>query len=279
MTHRVFSRNASSSRAIPTKKLASTEIVLPLRWGKNQPGMQASLENLSPEDAVKAEAIWRRMAQTCLEGVQELTDLGLHKQWANRPLEWFTNIDVVLTSSEWNNFFQLRDHKDAFPEIEALAKEMKRQLSLSSPRQLAPNEWHLPYLTTEERAQYKAESELAEDPLNKWEAGLKWAKLSTARCARVSYLKHDNTNPVFEEDMALFKRLVGSIPIHASPTEHQAWVEDIHAVSTPGDSFSSKKLDQYLAELRTSNFDHPWVQHRKYVECKMEYSNTTISEI
>ena len=47
------------------------------------------------------------------------------------------------------------------------------------------------------------------------------AMVSAARCARVSYLKHDGTAPSITEDLALFERLAGNAPIHASPLEHQ----------------------------------------------------------
>jgi len=44
MTHRCFSRNARSSRAVPVQRLineAEANPVIPWHWGKNQPGMQA----------------------------------------------------------------------------------------------------------------------------------------------------------------------------------------------------------------------------------------------
>ncbi|HPC20463.1 MAG TPA: hypothetical protein PL039_09725, partial [Kiritimatiellia bacterium] len=91
MTHRLFSRNASSSRAVPSKRLRALEREYPLWWGANIPGMQAG-GKLSDEQGAKAKAIWDRMADACIEGVAELAELGLHKQWANRPLEWFTSI-------------------------------------------------------------------------------------------------------------------------------------------------------------------------------------------
>ena len=47
-------------------------------------------------------------------------------------------------------------------------------------------------------------------------------QMSAARCARVSYLKHDNTKPNVEDDIALYHRLITSKPSHASPIEHQA---------------------------------------------------------
>jgi thymidylate synthase ThyX len=217
MTHRVFSRNASSSRAIPVNKLVQKsldEMVFPIRWGLNQPGMQANEQELEGERLEKAKLIWKRMAEFCANGVLELADLGLHKQWANRPLEWFGHIEVVVTATEWENFYHLRDHKDAQPEIRELAQLMRKAQNESQPKlriglnEDDPYSWHLPYVTAEERAQHSV-------------ADL--VRMSTARNARVSYLTHDKKEPDVELDIALHERLVGGEPIHASPTEHVAF--------------------------------------------------------
>jgi thymidylate synthase ThyX len=216
LTHRVFSRNASSSRAVPVAKLVEmslAEMVEPIRYGKNQAGMQASKANLEGEALARARAIWRSMAETCAAGAKELAELGLHKQWANRPTEWFGNIRVLATATEWDNFFELRDHPDAQPEIRALAQAMLVAMGGSNPAFRSYNEndvdnWHLPYVTPEER--------LARDA-NPWML----AEISAARCARVSYLTHDGQQPDMQKDKELFERLAGSRPLHASPTEHQ----------------------------------------------------------
>lgn len=215
MTHRVFSRNASSSRAIPVKKLselALAEMVEPIQWGKNQAGMQAKNEELVGDDLDKAKEIWRNMAKFCADGAQQLAELGLHKQWANRPLEWFSNINVVLTTTERSNWDELRYHPDAQPEIYHLAKIMREVTMESTPKVLKEGDWHVPYVS---------ESEIKR--LN--DDGSAWydiAKISAARCCRVSYLKHDGTEPSIKEDLELFERLAGSKPAHMSPLEHCA---------------------------------------------------------
>lgn len=216
MTHRVFSRNASSSRAIPVEKLVQKsldEMVMPIVWGKNQAGMQASDEVLTGEKLHQAKLVWKRMAEYCADGVRELAELGLHKQWANRPLEWFGNIEVVVSATEWVNFYNLRMHKDAQPEIRHLAELMWAAHSSSEPvKRLSDaddvNNWHLPYITQDERNTLPIED---------------LVRMSTARCARVSYLTHDKLKPDVELDIALHERLVGGKPIHASPTEHIAY--------------------------------------------------------
>ena len=151
MTHRVFSRNASSSRAIPSRRLGALEREYPLRWDANIPGMQAGTP-LAPEQATRAKAIWDRMADACAAGVAELAELGLHKQWANRPLEWFTSISVLVSATTFDNFFGLRWHPDAQPEIQELARQMYHALHASTPRRLAPGQWHLPYVAADEEA-------------------------------------------------------------------------------------------------------------------------------
>ena len=146
MTHRLFSRNASSSRAIPSRRLSALEREYPLRWDANIPGMQAGVP-LSAEQAAKAKAIWDRMADACAAGVAELAEIGLHKQWANRPLEWFTSISVLVSATEFDNFFGVRWHPDAQPEIQELARHMHDAIRASTPRPVEPDLWHLPFVS------------------------------------------------------------------------------------------------------------------------------------
>ena len=179
MTHRMFSRNASSSRAVPSRRLRALEREYPLWWGTNIPGMQSGAR-LSEEQAAKCRAIWQRMADVCVEGVAELAEIGLHKQWANRPLEWFTSISVLVSGTAFANFFGVRWHADAQPEIQELAKLMFAAMDASTPCPLSPDEWHVPYVSPEEAKTL----------------GLDTARrCSAARCARVSYLNHDGTEP------------------------------------------------------------------------------------
>lgn len=209
MTHRVFSRNASSSRAIPVATMierATKQTAFPVYWGKNQKGMQAE-EELSPKDIERAKGLWIAAAEQAARYAQEFIDLGIHKQIANRLIENFQNIEVVVTSTKWANFYALRNHKDAQPEIQELARQMFKAHRASVPKLLGPDEWHLPFVSEDER------TSLAADVA---------CKVSAARCARVSYLTHDKKVPTIEDDLKLFERLMGGEVVHASPTEHQA---------------------------------------------------------
>jgi thymidylate synthase ThyX len=217
MTHRVFSRNASSSRAIPIAKMIEqvrTNPAMPIHWGKNQPGMQAKEEVAN--DAL-AKTVWLAAANRAAEHAEIMNELGLHKQVVNRILEPFQLIHVVVTATEWRNFFELRDHEDAQPEIRDLAHKIRVSMEQHTPREIIQeiipmdakladiNYWHLPYINDGEFT----------DPFLA-------ARCSAARCARVSYMKHDGTIPSIEEDLKLYDRLINSYPMHASPVEHQA---------------------------------------------------------
>lgn len=258
MTHRVFSRNASSSRAIPVAKMLEqvrNNPAMPLHWGKNQPGMQAAVE-LTGLELDLAKSAWRRAAWQAANIAEEMSAMGLHKQVANRILEPFQIIHVIVTATEWENFFELRDHEDAQPEIRHLAVLMKQAMDGSKPRFLNEDEWHLPYVTDEDIDWLKnfAESE-----------HLDWLelarKVSAARCCRVSYLKHDGTRASLQEELDLCDRLAAARPIHASPFEHQARPD---VLREEGD------LDDGWIELSLHGNFVGWVQNRKLIELAFE---------
>jgi len=225
MTHRMFSRNASSSRAIPVAKLIDqvrNDTAKPVQWGANQPGMQAHVE-LQGSALEDVQDGWTRAAWLASNIAEEMAAAGAHKQIVNRILEPFSHISVIVTATEWLNFFELRDHPDAQPEIRALAVAMLQadhfydHTSLVGTRVLrSPGNdyldaacWHLPYITEGERHSLADRADLL-------------CAISAARCARVSYLTHDGQQPDEAKDLALFDRLVGAVPLHASPIEHQA---------------------------------------------------------
>lgn len=246
MTHRVFSRNASSSRAIPHASLTirDADIYIP-QFRHNKPGMQPG-EFLSPADQAEAAAIWREMADYVLEKTRLLAakdGLNIHKQWVNRPLEWFGYIEVVVTSTHWSNFDGLRDHTDAQDEIMHLAQAIKQARNEATPTLLREGQWHLPYVTSQDRYDvarlFDVGSVLSEPACEIIDrlcavpnmGGLfetisppmaLLLAISTARCCRVSYSKHDGNRPEIDTDLELYLRLAGAEPLHASPLEHQA---------------------------------------------------------
>ena len=233
MTHRVFSRNASSSRAIPVERLIQQVIddpFVPLHWGKNQPGMQAHEETSAPvivfDDAPRftREGAWLAARDEAVRHARAFAAAGYHKQIVNRLLEPFAHITVLVTSTEWDNWFALRNHPDAEPHIQRLAQAMLQAMEQSVPREVGTLDWHLPFADDEETRE--AAQRYLRDRLmrrcSRRETIEILLKVSAARCARTSYDRHDGTRALIEEDIALHDRLVISKPAHASPVEHQA---------------------------------------------------------
>ncbi len=211
MTHRNFSRNSASSRALPIRKMIDAvraEPAMPLWWGRNQSGMQAR-EEIDEQARVLAETEWRRALDDALVHAERLasSEINLHKQLVNRILEPFAWITVIITATEWSNFFTQRTHEDAQPELKHIATMMLGAYRASTPRALALGEWHTPLILPDEEAALPLETRL---------------QISVARAARVSYLSHDGTRD-HAKDVELYERLVGGgANGHWSPFEHVA---------------------------------------------------------
>ena len=206
MTHRLISRNAASSRAIPVAKMLQKvrdEPFVPEHWGRNQSGMQA-WTTIDGEDAENAVEIWLQARDAAVEAAERLVAVDIHKQVINRLLEPFSWITVIASATNWSNFFSLRCHPDAEPHIYKMAAIAREQVVKSDPVSLRAGEWHLP-LTG-----FPGDEELSLD---------QQVRVSAGRCARISYLTHDKKRDV-EADLKLHDRLaaVG----HWSPFEHQA---------------------------------------------------------
>lgn len=272
LTHRVFSRNASSSRAIPVKKMIEmvrNEPAMPIHWGLNQPGMQAD-NQLVGVHLESAKELWLEAARSAARIAEEMNAIGLHKQVSNRILEPFQHISVVLTATEFDNWHELRAHPDAQPEIQELAHKIKLALDDKTPLFLEYGQWHLPYIVD---ADWSAIFEFCHNDIE--DATEIAKKVSAARCCRVSYLKHDGSSSTIEEDLQLCDRLAASRPIHASPFEHQAtpMPEDQPRVYFNGDG--DVEVKGYVPEgvshidmdgyAWSGNFSG-WIQHRKLIE-------------
>ena len=233
MTHRVFSRNASSSRAIPISRTIAqvlSDPAGPCDFRENQKGMQAGSPLRGVRGWLAEKAFYWARYPACAFA-WSLGKLGVHKQYANRLLEPWQWISVVVTSTEWENFFALRCHPAAQPEIQALALQMRACMTWGVPRIMQYGDWHTPYVT---------QGEIIDN-------GVAIAlQMSVARCARVSYNGHDGKKTSVADDVALYTRLVCAEPMHGSPLEHQA-----RPAADP---------DHGSGNLRG------WVQYRKLVE-------------
>ena len=205
MTHRVFSRNAASSRAIPTKKLiaaASDALAMPEDWRANQSGMQPG-GLLSAEQALAAEDAWRRGAARAIETAQDLAATGAHKQYVNRVLEPYLHMTTLITATDYENFFALRSHHDAQQEIQDLSDAMLLAYVHGTPTEIDPGAWHAPF---RDLMPPDASPELQR-------------QIATARSARLSYVSFDKAFTV-ADDIDMHDGLAASG--HWSPFEHIA---------------------------------------------------------
>lgn len=211
-THRVFSRNSASSRAIPVTKQISQvtdQPAVPLVFPAEQKGMQGG-EALGDQEQMQAVDVWLGARDAAVAHANKLVELGVHKSVVNRLLEPFMWHTVIVTSTEWENFFVQRCSPLAQPEIRAAADAMREAFSASTPQPLEDGQFHMPYLDEETISEVTAMEHNVNDVL---------AKVSAARCARVSYLTHDGRRD-YQEDLNLYERLVMARPPHWSPLEH-----------------------------------------------------------
>lgn len=220
-THRMFSRNSASSRAIPVKTMlekVKSDPFLPVYWGKNQKGMQADTE-LSPEDQLLATDEWLKARDYAVTQVERLVELGIHKQIANRILEPWLWQTCIVTATEWDNFFALRRHKDAQPEIRRAADLMWDVYSTNTPDELIPGDWHLPL--TDDAVELLAKGYSKDDLI----------RICVGRCTRISYMTHTGErNPQLDMDLCARLQHDG----HMSPFEHAAMCLTEHEAQWSG---------------------------------------------
>jgi hypothetical protein len=259
-THRVLSRNSASSRAIPIDANIQNILnntAIPVEWGINQPGMVA--ESIADEEtARRAREVWVEARNKGIEAALSLArDLKIHKQIANRLIENFTYQKVITTATDWNNFFWLRNHQDAQPEIRELAKLMLVDFETTTSVELYEGEWHTPYYRSGYWAPHM--SETLQEAL----------QISASCCAQVSYRKQDDS---LEKAKLVYEKLnleSTTQPKHASPVEHQA---------TPIPQHFSAKVRRGLGmwdygithkdkfgSYWSGNFNG-WIQHRQLIE-------------
>lgn len=293
MTHRVFSRNARSSRAVPvrTMLLETTSIpFIPWHWGANQKGMQATEECNetivwhTPAGGVWREATreqaWLEARDKAVEIAENFMNAGYHKQNVNRLLEPFSWIDTLITSTDWDNFLWLRDHKDAEPHLQDLARLVKKAINNAVVQDLSIGEWHLPYITMDDRlwayGEFGGHAGVMNEVLgamNKVLGALR--KISSARCARISYKPFDG-DATYERELERYDQLVTSERVHASPLEHQACPDNASTYRKQVKVFESRepRLDRwetvsegnsFANEDLSGNLGGGWIQARKLV--------------
>ncbi len=218
-THRILSKNSASSRAIPVEKMLErlkADPYLPVYWGSNKPGMQAG-EELSQYDQMRCERAWLAAMDDNMNTAGFLRDVGLHKQDANRLLEPWMWQTVIITGTEWDNFWHLRNHADAHPAFQTVVSMMQEQYEELPPTELQYGQWHVPLVCDDSViTDGMPLTTLEGDDVESWR---NMVKLSVGRCARTSLLTHDGERDP-RKDIQLHDKLLGSG--HLSPFEHQA---------------------------------------------------------
>ncbi len=268
MTHRVFSRNAASSRAVPVKALVDmvyNRPAMPTHWGKNQPGMSAKEECNNPVEVLPnvflpREQAWQYGASFAGNLALAFDKAGYHKQIVNRLTEPFQRFRVIVTTTELDNFLHLRNHEEAQPEIQKVAQGvanilgyvddgLETLLEKATPEVLHPGEYHTPYVDhdrdEEGTLRYYVQSESGPFYLTLTEA----MKISSSCAAQVSYRKLDDS---IDKAESVYHRLVTSQPVHASPFEHQCTPMGL-------DCFDLENPQQQALMLEV--LQHPGVTH------------------
>lgn len=233
-THRQFSRNSASSRAIPSARMLrvlASDPYVPDEWPANGPGMSPA-GCLGEDASERAERVWRDALESAVRHARSLKVLGVHKEIANRLLEPFLWHTVLITATDWSNFLAQRCDRATSRPLRLTALAIRDAIANSTPSPCALGGWHLPLIQDDERGL---------PPAN-------LVKISVARCARVSYLTHAGVRDV-AEDLALYARLLRGG--HMSPFEH---------VATPLAS----------ADAASGNF-RGWAQHRKSIPFEHDF--------
>ena len=218
MTHRSLSKNSSSSRAIPIQKMLDqieSNMAVPIYWGKNKSGMQATEEVCSTIQKYACER-WGYAYLDVKHYVEQLVDGDLHKQVPNRLTEPFQMMKVVITGTDFDNFFNLRIHPDAQPEICMLAYKIYKAMGESEPVKLKVRDWHLPYVNIGWNGRGDTTYFNEDFDVIDLEDAI---KISASCCAQVSYR---NTDMSLEKADKIFNMLIKSDVLHASCFEHLA---------------------------------------------------------
>ena len=261
-THRQFSRNTASSRAIPVNVKCEQLLnngAYPIHWGKNQSGMQAK-EEINEESKEKALEIWENAKLSAIEYAKQLHSLGVHKQITNRILEPFETVKTLVTATNYDNFFNLRCHSDAQPEIKALADLMYAEYQKSIPMVIENGEYHTPYI---QRLRDKLNG-----TLHYFVDGVEIdrdtaIKISCSCAAQVSYRKNDTS---IEKSVRIFDKLVNSKPSHSSCVEHCATPIDENSENFVGVThFAYVDGDENKGLVPCSGNFMNWIQYRQLI--------------
>jgi thymidylate synthase ThyX len=318
LTHRMFSRNASSSRAVPVQKMieaVKNNTFCPFEFQKAHKGMQGT-EYFTGQDKEDCIKLWLESAELALQQAEKMKEKGITKQIINRILEPYQYYTVLITGSKegWDNFFSLRSpsyeigvnkfkskkdvldyYSDEPNYIELknytdldwlqlnkgqaeihmmmLAEKIYDAMNESTPKQLKPGEWHIPFyeqmdetklFVLADQINKKEQTDLCQDPiLNKEFTAI---KVSIAMAARTSYtLIGDEKELDYEKLNSLYEKLLNQYPPHSSPFEHccQCLTEEEYNSSFKTVGF---KYGKAITEKGWVNNYHGFKSYRSIIE-------------
>lgn len=262
LTHGMLVRNAASSRAIPFNKMAEQLTARPVRFGQANPGMQDKGEDYKASidgeynqrherfDQITPEEAWHRAKEDALDWSERFYKAGYHKQVYNRLTEPFQMMKTVLSGTELENFFWLRNHGAADPTLEELARCMHEARVQSVPRALKSGQWHLPYVAylggVEEGWEYYEDlPETHEEGylLKGFTKKLSLEEAIKVSCARTAAVSFRNEDYGLEKCLEVYARLIGDERKHASAMQHAA--TPMHENSFPLDTNTSYLPDTW----------------------------------
>jgi pimeloyl-ACP methyl ester carboxylesterase len=203
-THRMLSRNSESARAMPPEMTIERVLADPYipEFGSRVKGMGVG-DPLPDMDAFAAGNAWLDARDAAVGVARKLLSMNVAKEQVNEVLTPFMWHTVIVTATEWDNFFALRAHKDAAPSLRKAVVLMKQAIAESSPRVLTFGQWHLPLVEQKESPTHSSQ----------------FAGVSAGRCARSSYSTHHNPESA-QDSFARWIKLAQSG--HWSPGEHPA---------------------------------------------------------
>lgn len=267
LTHGVFSKNSSSTRAVPLKAAFAQVRENPSKviWTENRAGMQGNVVT-DPTKLNRLNCKHLNELERTIEFVETLEAAGVHKQNAGRYLEPFQNIKIVLTSTEWENWDWLRIHEDAQGEIADLATAMKGARDNADIMEIGEGEWHVPFVDREHCPQTGNLLYFVQQGL---QVTIDEAKaVSVSVCAQTSYRKADYS---LEKANKMMDMLTTGHKVHASPFEHQATPIPTYDIDAGDFTSIMFNLPVGVTHIRrdgsmgSGNFIG-WIQHRQLIK-------------
>lgn len=272
LRHRMFSRSVASSRAIPTERIieqVTNDPFVPVTFNERVKGMGVGTV-LEGTAALTSRKAWLYAKDKAVQAAHILVDQNNDKSRVNRLLEPFMWLTEIITATEWDNFFGLRDHEAAQPEFQTLARQIREvyEDGAGKEAELHEGEWHMPL------------TELGDEFIEASETG-NWdtfKRISASRVARVSYVRHQDEE-THEETLKRATRLIDAIPPHLSPAEHVARpfnAEEREVLGTAtqpvinasvmaavrGDEVQARVYDTMIRQMEFCGNFRGWVQFR-----------------